>query len=756
MALPLPNLDDRRWLELVDEARTLIPVYAPQWTDHNLHDPGITFLELLAWIAEMDIYQANRIPDRHRCAFLALAGIAPRPPRGALTVASFELGAGATPTPLPAGIEVAPEPGAPAEHVRFRTEESLVVVPGRLLAIQSGPPAHLVDLSASARRGEWLVALGDDPQPGTALYLGVSEPLPVGTPARLQLIVEGGDLEERRRLLDQLEAERAVCERPDSGIECDCANATKSNAEDIEPEAGDESAAVAAKLEHHSIWLVWEQWVAPGVWRPLDAGAGEIEDDTRALTLDGSVIVRVPEATTAIALGNVPQPLHYLRARLLGGSYDAPPRLRLVQLNGVPVRQESAVGTKWELRKGATISGPVPASGDRTGLRFTVDPQGAIDTLEFTADEPRFLMLGFKPPTATTDGWLELEAALLGVGSGRPHQSFTLPQARVAGSSLQVFSYEGGSWRKWTEHPSWRRSGRRDAHYLLDADRGQLTLGDGERGRVLPRAAFLVAVYDATEGAGGNLRAGSIAHFARNAHNRALVTDFDVVAAQVDRVLQPLDAEGGVNGEILAEGAARALEDLERPQRAVTLEDIEALALETPGSRIARAKAKAAVHPAFPCIKAAGMVTAVVIPLLPAERPSPSGELRRLVAAYLAPRRVLGTRIEVAAPTYVRVVVRARVRACEMVEPGALAMRLRARLDAFFHPLSGGPEGDGWPFGRDVYRSEVLQLLDESEGADHVLSLALVDAEGTAVCGNLCLPPCGLVDSGEHEIEVVA
>ena len=108
MALPLPNLDDRRWLELVDEARTLIPVYAPQWTDHNLHDPGITFLELLAWIAEMDIYQANRIPDRHRFAFLALAGIEPRRPRGASTVASFELGAGAPPTPLPAGIEVAP------------------------------------------------------------------------------------------------------------------------------------------------------------------------------------------------------------------------------------------------------------------------------------------------------------------------------------------------------------------------------------------------------------------------------------------------------------------------------------------------------------------------------------------------------------------------------------------------------------------------------------------------------------------------
>ena len=75
MKVPLPNLDDRRWTDLVDEGRSLIPLYAPKWTDHNIHDPGITLTELFAWIAEMDIYQLNRIPDRHKRKFLALIGI---------------------------------------------------------------------------------------------------------------------------------------------------------------------------------------------------------------------------------------------------------------------------------------------------------------------------------------------------------------------------------------------------------------------------------------------------------------------------------------------------------------------------------------------------------------------------------------------------------------------------------------------------------------------------------------------------------
>jgi hypothetical protein len=66
MPLPLPNLDTRRWADLVQEGRALVPRYAPEWTDHNAHDPGITLMELLAWLAEMNIYRLNQIPPRHR------------------------------------------------------------------------------------------------------------------------------------------------------------------------------------------------------------------------------------------------------------------------------------------------------------------------------------------------------------------------------------------------------------------------------------------------------------------------------------------------------------------------------------------------------------------------------------------------------------------------------------------------------------------------------------------------------------------
>lgn len=148
------------------------------------------------------------------------------------------------------------------------------------------------------------------------------------------------------------------------------------------------------------------------------------------------------------------------------------------------------------------------------------------------------------------------------------------------------------------------------------------------------------------------------------------------------------------------------------------------------------------------------MVTVIVVPSLPLGRPSPSPGLLRAVAAHLCPRRVVGTRVEVVGPAYREVAVRARVRALPGAAAGDLGRRVAAAIDRFLDPLEGGPAGDGWPFGRDVYRAEVLQVIDETAGVDHVLELELVPDGGEAACGNVCLGPLGLVAAGPHRIEV--
>src|SRR5215468_921738 len=75
MGFKTPQLDDRQFNDLVEEARARIPLYTPEWTDHNLSDPGITLIELFAWMTDIVLYRLNRVPDKNFIKFMELVGM---------------------------------------------------------------------------------------------------------------------------------------------------------------------------------------------------------------------------------------------------------------------------------------------------------------------------------------------------------------------------------------------------------------------------------------------------------------------------------------------------------------------------------------------------------------------------------------------------------------------------------------------------------------------------------------------------------
>ena len=174
MPLPLPNLDDRKWADLVEEGRSLIPFYAPGWTDHNVHDPGIMLIELFAWLAEMDIYQLNRIPDRHFRKFLMLSGIYPQPPQPAHTVLSFSLVPKSDNVELPAFVAF--EGKDPyGETVHFLTQYPINVVPAKLEAIQLFDGSGFREIKRENGLMPQFSIFGSIPKPGACIYFGFSE-----------------------------------------------------------------------------------------------------------------------------------------------------------------------------------------------------------------------------------------------------------------------------------------------------------------------------------------------------------------------------------------------------------------------------------------------------------------------------------------------------------------------------------------------------------------------------------------------------
>ncbi|MEM5773702.1 MAG: hypothetical protein AAGU05_01780, partial [Anaerolineaceae bacterium] len=95
MALPAPNLDDLRFQrDLVDEARKRIIHYCPEWTEYNLSDPGITLIELFAWMTEMMVYRLNQVPEKNYIKFLELLGLKKSPASSARTELTFWLSVG--------------------------------------------------------------------------------------------------------------------------------------------------------------------------------------------------------------------------------------------------------------------------------------------------------------------------------------------------------------------------------------------------------------------------------------------------------------------------------------------------------------------------------------------------------------------------------------------------------------------------------------------------------------------------------------
>lgn len=259
MALPAPNLDDRRFQQLVDEAKRYVQQHCPEWTDHNVSDPGVTLIETFAHMVDQLLYRLNRVPDRNYLAFLDLLGVRLFPPVAATAEVTFWLSA---PQPevvmLRAGTEVATVRTETEEAVVFATTDDLAVPPCSLvrLVTRAGSTAP-VDRTDQLRAGQDVPAFGNTPTVGDTMLVGLSNAVPrCAAVIRLDSRVEGIGVDPRQPP------------------------------------------------------LVWEAWDGSG-WTPCEVDS----DSTGGLNRPGEVTLHVPAAHTAAVVSGVRA--GWLRCRLV-------------------------------------------------------------------------------------------------------------------------------------------------------------------------------------------------------------------------------------------------------------------------------------------------------------------------------------------------------------------------------------------------------------------------------------------------------
>lgn len=182
MSFETPRLDDRTFEDLVQEARRRIPLYTPEWTDHNLSDPGITLLELFAWLTDVMLYRLNRVPDKHYIKLMELIGMQLEEPVAADTDVTFWLSAPQeAPIDIPQYTEVATPQSANNPAIIFTTSEKFTVRPAELSqALTSEPPKksgasrtyRALDLKRLAVGGDNSRMFSETPKDGDAIFFG--------------------------------------------------------------------------------------------------------------------------------------------------------------------------------------------------------------------------------------------------------------------------------------------------------------------------------------------------------------------------------------------------------------------------------------------------------------------------------------------------------------------------------------------------------------------------------------------------------
>ena len=186
MPLTVPNLDDRKFQDLVDQAKRLIPRYCPEWTDHNVSDPGVALIELFAWMTDLLLYRVNQVPDKMYIKFLEMIGVQLKPPRSASAPVTFYLSA---PQPvdvtIPQDTEVATVRTETSPAIVFTTEAPLTLRPPvvlsaftRVAAAESGAPWITHDLRRLGLPGQRIIMFSPPPQqpsPNDAFYIALEK-----------------------------------------------------------------------------------------------------------------------------------------------------------------------------------------------------------------------------------------------------------------------------------------------------------------------------------------------------------------------------------------------------------------------------------------------------------------------------------------------------------------------------------------------------------------------------------------------------
>jgi predicted phage baseplate assembly protein len=675
--LPSSSLDDRTFDDLVEECLQRVPRYCPEWTDHNLSDPGVTLVELFAWLTDQMLMRFNQVPRKNYVAFLELLGIRLQPPTPAQTRLTFYL---STSLPddytIPMGTEVATERTETQEAVIFSTDRDLCIGQPTLKHFLSATEANDASPLLRDHTGQWqpqqdslsasheFDLFSQQPQPGNSFYLVLESDAPL----------QGN-----------------VLEIAFTGVQ-----GTPTGIDPNHPPRR---------------WEAWdgESWTQVLLQEADDTTNGfSFNENTRdgdRSEQTGDVTLHLPESWPTSSFSAYRG--RWLRCIVTEPSphqpgYSNPPRIKTIALRAIggSVQASQCVLVQEE---------SLGVSNGKPGQSFQVETAPILDRL---AGEHLIVSPIGKPP--------EIWQEVADFAESEPNDRHYIIDSLAGTIQFGPLIREPQTLKRQTQNQTYQqnvlpeeRSPGRDLHHQMM---------EHQYGAIPPRGAEIVFSYRTGGGKQGNVQAGSLS-FLKTA------------IPYVDKVTNHDAAVNGADAESLDQAVLRAPHMLRSHDRAVTAADFEALTLKGGGGAVARSQ----------CLpmstnQPAGSISVCVVPQsntdlidlcqgIAPERFSLNSALREQVLHYLDERRLLGIQVQLQQANYIGVSVQAEVTLEHTynnpVAQAEIIRKLQVALYRYLNPLTGGPEGTGWPFGRPLYPSDIMALLQQIAGIQYLGAILL-------------------------------
>lgn len=697
MPLKVPNLDDRNYDDLLAEALARIPTHTPEWTNFNKSDPGVTLIEVFAFLTDNLLYRANQIPERNRKKFLSLLGVPLQPAspaRGICTIAN-ERGPQLVMT-LNEDLEVRAGP------VPFRTERGLDVLPIEVRPYYKkrldNPDERLVLYYNSLYK-----SYTGHPPVAALSYYQTTQFSPRGTTG----VDLGAEAIDQGSLWLALMVRSADAQTPDAAERAREAIAGKTLSLGLVPWITDTGRELYAGGAARPAGVSQIQFklpnLPPGGMLPQSASARQAAYSTVLTapvpTAPEVVEITMPGSPAALRLWQNLDPLE-------SGVGDFPPSIddekdasRVITWLRLQPTNSSEMKLLW-------VGGNAVFVNQRARVQNELLPQGTGEPdqsvkLSRAPVIEGSLTLRVTPPVGAAQTWQAIDD-LMSAGPEVPVPDPRLPAGTSVKNTQPVQVFQ------------------------LDPEAGLVRFGDGAHGARPPLGATLRADYDYSAGLAGNVGAGSI-------------STAPALPAGL-KVTNPLPTWGGADAERVDTGEKQIPRFLQHRDRCVTTLDFETIARRTPGVAVGRVEVQPAWHPLLSPNEPGDAPGAVTLMLVPSfdpihpDSPEPNQDFLDAVCSWIDPRRLVTTEVFLRGPVYQPIWISIGLELVAGVAEATVRTAVEAALRQFLSPLpdpAAATSDDaaallqtpqyaaiqrGWPLRKPVVALELLAVANRVPG----------------------------------------